>query len=132
MGTREAMQQLAEQLTTAGVPTRLDPRDVNPPGCWLQRVSQADDILAPDCTTLRVRVALIAPDIGAYQALGLLDGMYAAAVTVLDPNVDGTAYDRTFLLPDSSTAYPGTFYDTDVQVTPDPEPEPEPDPEPEE
>ena len=118
-----AMLEIAGLLQAADVPTWLDPRDVNVPGCWLQLVTMDDDTLGVDSSTFRVRVALIVPDVGTTEALGLLSPLYGKARGALRGNVAPAAL-RTFLLPDSSTAYPGLFYDVDVQVSPDTTPAP--------
>lgn len=120
-----SMLEAAGLLQDADVPTWVDPRDVNVPGCWVQLVTAAADTLDVACGTLRVRVCLIAPDVGTLEALGLLSELYAKALTVFRPNTGAPAATRTFLLPDSGTAYPGLFYDVDVQATtPDPAPDP--------
>src|SRR5262245_8331180 len=118
MQTREAMQQIADALTAGGVPTAIDPRDVNLPGGWLKRVSRLPDLLCGG-ETLQVQLWLIAPDIGTWDALGYLDDMYALAVDVLPPNSGNPSVDTTALLPDSATPYPATHYDALFQLTPD-------------
>jgi len=117
--TRAALQQLADALTAGGVPAAVDPRDVNLPGAWVQRVSRFEDLLG-DCATLRVRVMLISPDVGTWDALGHLDAMYDLATAVLPPNTGAPSLDRTVLLPDASTPYPATAIEADVQISPDP------------
>ena len=123
MQTRDALQQLADALTAGGVPTAIDPRDVNLPGAWIKRLSRHPDLLCGG-ETLRVQLWLIAPDIGTWDALGYLDDMYALAVDILPPNSGDPSTDATALLPDSATPYPATHYDALIQLTPDTTPSP--------
>jgi hypothetical protein len=116
--TRAALQQIADALTAGGVPAAVDPRDVTIPGAWVQRVWRAQDLLG-DAVTLRIRVLLVSPDVGAWDALGHLDAMYDLAYRVVPPNTGTPALDRTVLLPGSSTPYPATSIEADIQVTPD-------------
>lgn len=118
MKSRDALQQLADALTAGGVPTAIDPRNVNLPGGWIKRVSRVPDLLCGG-ETLVVRLWLISPDIGTYDALGYLDDMYDLASVVLLPNTGTPSTDATALLPDSATPYPATFYDSMFQMTDD-------------
>jgi len=117
--TRAALQQLADALTAGGVPAAVDPRDVVIPGAWVQRVWRLDDILGP-CITLRVRIMLISPDVGAWDALGHLDEMFDLAATIVHPNTGSPSLDRSVLLPGSSTPYPATALESDLQISPEP------------
>lgn len=119
MKSRDALQQIADALTAGGVPTAIDPRDVNLPGGWIKRVSRTPDLLCGG-ETLRVQLWLISPDVGTWDALGYLDDMYELAVDVLPPNSGAGSTDSTALLPDSATPYPATYYDALFQMTDDP------------
>jgi hypothetical protein len=119
-----AMGEAAAALQAGGVPTWVDPRDVNVPGCWVHLLTAAADVMHADCATLRLRVCLIVPDVGTTDALDLLSVLYADALAVYRPNTGTPAATRTFLLPDSATAYPGLFYDVDLQATTAPPPAP--------
>jgi hypothetical protein len=110
------MREVADALTAAGVPTSVDPRNVNLPGGWLQRLTLTPDLLCGG-GTLRLRVVLVAPDVGTEQALDILDDLLDAAWKVAQPNTGAGTTDRTILLPDSSTPYPATAYDVDYKIT---------------
>lgn len=116
MKSRDALAQIADALTAGGVPTAIDPRDVNLPGGWIKRVSRVPDLLCGG-ETLVVRLWLIAPDIGTWDALAYLDDMYDLAASILLPNTGVASTDATALLPDSPTPYPATFYDSFMQMT---------------
>lgn len=116
---RAALQQLADALTAGGVPAAVDPRDVVLPGALVQYVAWADDLLGA-CITLRVRVVLIAPDVGTWDALGHIDGMRDLAVQVLALNTGSPSLSTTQFLPDSSLPYPAEALESDLQVTPEP------------
>ena len=116
MKTADALAQLADALTAAGVPCALDPRDVQLPGAWLKRNGLTPDLLCGGMT-MRVRVMLISPDVGTLDALRFLDDLYALAHLVMPSNVPTPATDTTALLPDSATPYPATYFDVDVELT---------------
>jgi hypothetical protein len=120
LDTAGALHQLADALVAGGVPAFTDPRDEDLPGVWVQRVQVAYDILG-DSATLRVRLLMIAPDVGADDAMGELDRLEDACVDLLPPNIPGQVVTERgdVLLPDDPTLYPGRFYDIDAQITPD-------------
>jgi len=121
--TRDALQQIADALTAGGVPTAIDPRDVNLPGGWIKRLSRLPDLLCGG-ETLTVQLWLISPDLGTWDALGYLDDMYALAAEVLPPNSGSPSADATALLPDSATPYPAMHYDALIQLIPETTPSP--------
>ena len=131
--TRGALEQIADALTAGGVNAFIDPRDNDLPGVWVQRQTLALAVLG-DCATLRIRLLMVAPDIGTYDALAELDALEAGCLELLPPNTSGPTTDRgDVLLPDDVTLFPGRFYDVDLQISaePDPAPDPAPDPLPE-
>lgn len=125
LDSRGALQEIADTLTAAGVPAFVDPRDAVLPGVWVQRALLAYDLLG-SCATLRIRLLMVAPDIGTWDALGELDALEAACVGIMRPNGRaGVLTDRgDVLLPDNPTLYPGRSYDVDVQLEPETEPAP--------
>lgn len=128
--TRGALEQIADALTAGGVNAFVDPRDNALPGVWVQRQALALDVLG-DCATLRVRLLMVSPDLGTWDALAELDALETGCLELIRPNTSAPVTDRgDVLLPDDGTLYPGRWYDVDVQITPEPDP-PDPDPQPE-
>jgi hypothetical protein len=127
INTRAELQTVADALTAGGVPAAVDPRDVSLPGAWVQRRTITRDLLGGG-VTMRVRVWLIAPDVGMWGALELLDEMYDVAVIAgVIPNVDGTTTDVvTGPIGGMTGTFPACVFDVDCTVTPDPGPAPPP------
>ena len=124
LDTRAALEQIADALTAGGTPAFVDPRDNDLPGVWVQRAQMLYDVLC-EGATLRVRLLMVSPDIGTYDALGELDALEAACIALVPPNTGGPVTDRgDVLLPDDPTLHQGRWYDVDVQITPDPDPPP--------
>jgi hypothetical protein len=123
--TRGALQEIADTLTAAGTSAFVDPRDADLPGVWVQRNLMALDLLG-SCATLRIRLLMVSPNVGTWDALGFLDELETACTALMRPNVNaGIVSDRgDVLLPDNPTLYPGRWYDVDVQIEPEPEPAP--------
>jgi hypothetical protein len=110
-----ALQDLADQLTAAGVPSAVDPRAVNPPGARVEPQIRGHQLLA-GAQTVRVRVSLVAPDIGVLDELKILDDLYAKSLTVFTPNTGlASVYGQT-QLPDRQTPYPALHLYLDVDV----------------
>jgi len=116
MRSRDAMLEVVDALASAGVSATIDPRNVNLPGVWVQRLTLTPDLLCGG-QTMRLRLVLVAPDVGTEQALDILDDLLDAAYKVAQPNTGTGTTDRTVLLPDSATPYPATYYDVDYQIT---------------
>jgi len=71
----ETLAEVADTLTAAGVPTAVDPRDVNIPGGWVTVGPIGFDYLSSGVRTIAVDVFLIARDTGTPDSLGALGDM---------------------------------------------------------
>lgn len=80
----EALEDLAQQLTAAGIPADIDPARVPVPGAWV--AAEEMQVVTLDGTQqLHVDVHLIVPDNGTRAALEQLQTMLATALSVIDP-----------------------------------------------
>lgn len=79
---RDALERVAGDLTTAGVPAVVDPRELNAPGAWVTVAPISYDRLAAGVRTLQADVFLIARDLGTPDALDALADMLDLAAGV--------------------------------------------------
>jgi len=82
-----ALEELADLLTTAGVPAATDRARLQLPGAWVTSSSIGEVTLAGSAT-LRASVFLVAPAAGDWEPVRVLSGLLAKALTVIDPDED--------------------------------------------
>lgn len=73
----DALQDIADMVTAAGVPAALDPRDLELPGAWVTPGAVSFDVLDADTAHMRFDVYLVAREHGAKVSLNTLGGMLA-------------------------------------------------------
>lgn len=76
---------LRSALAGAGIPTTLEPGDVQVPGAWVS-VRSMEPLTLDDAWTVRFHVYLVAPAVGALEAWDHLSKMLDRALTVLSPD----------------------------------------------
>lgn len=80
-----AARELAADLTAAGLPTGLDPRNLNPPCAYLAPRLIDYDRLDAATQTVQWELYLLAPDTEPVRALDMLTGLLDTLATVADP-----------------------------------------------
>jgi hypothetical protein len=103
---RLALTPIRDALAGAGVPASLDPASVQLPGAWITARS-IDQMTMRGGGRLTYHLYLIAPAVPTLQALDILNGLYDAALPVIDPvTEEGDIVDlaQSVLLPSN----PGT------------------------
>lgn len=100
-----ALKDLAQLLTTAGVPASLDRSTMRVPGAWVRPDTVTPLSLAGETGPARARVSvlLVAPLEGDAEALADLCRLLSKALTVLDPDDD---VDTSVLLTIRTNAHP--------------------------
>ncbi|WP_280383360.1 hypothetical protein [Nocardia wallacei] len=88
MNFLDAIDHVRDELRSVGIRADHEPRDVNPPGAWLQLASIAHHQMLCGANSVRVYVFLIVPDIGTAEASRLLSVLLTTALGVLDPDED--------------------------------------------
>lgn len=82
----EALSEVTDRLTTAGIPHAIDPRDLNLPGVLLTVRARTWDTLDADASTVTIEAIAIAPDTGQpLHTLDVLDTLISRCAAVLDP-----------------------------------------------
>jgi hypothetical protein len=99
-----ACQDLADQLTAAGVPATLSRSTLRIPGAWVMPATATRLTLA-GAGTVRVNVLLVAPSAGNkdQEALEDCQGLLVKALTVFDPD---EAVDTSVVFPHNNNALP--------------------------
>lgn len=115
MTIREALQELADLITAAGVPASIDPGLVNAPGAWIHAATCERDTLGGGYL-VRAHVELVVPDYDVATALDALDGLLAKVLTVAVPD-DPVKLDQGLALADGSML-PAWSVPIDLTTTP--------------
>lgn len=116
----DQLDQLAELLKGAGIRSvDVDPGAVNLPGCWIELVHVAADVLAG--FTIRVNLVFLARDNDPRRAAGALQTMFNAAAPVIADlgGQAGNALFGTWVMPGSTTPLPGISVPLDASFTAD-------------
>ena len=85
---RDRLVSLRDALAGAGIPTAVDPDQVDVSkrgGAWVRAVRMQAATL-DDAWEVRYQVHLIAPDVGVLEAWDLLSALLDRALTVIDPD----------------------------------------------
>lgn len=88
MGIRAGLDRLAASLTAAGVPTAVDPRNLNPPCAWVTGKTMSSPHFLCGSGLITADVYLIVPDSGTPTALDALDVLLDKALTVVTAEGD--------------------------------------------
>lgn len=115
MTISQALQQLAELITSAGVPANVDPGLVNAPGAWVHAETCERDTLGGGWL-VRAHVELVTPDYDLPTALATLDTLLAKVLTVATPD-DAVKLDAGLALADGSLL-PAWTVPIDLTTTP--------------
>lgn len=91
----EALQNVADVLTAAGVQAVVDATDLNLPGAWVTPGDIGYERLNGAVFTLDMNIYLIAPDIPPAAALDALGGLLVLAGTALGAAVSATPVSLT-------------------------------------
>lgn len=81
--------EIAEALTSAGVPTTLDPTTVPVPGAWLTLQAVTPDLLGGLVSAV-AELVLVAPDVGHVAAMTYLLDMYGDVIGLITAASQGT------------------------------------------
>jgi len=112
-----ALQDIADQITAAGVPATTDPRNLNLPGAWVTPGTVSFDVLDAQTAFMRFDVYLVAPDHGAVHSLNALGEQLAQLRTALPI---GEAQPVMVNLPNhGADAMPALLISIDAQLTED-------------
>jgi len=101
--TLESLADLATALSAAGVPTSMDPSDVNTPGGWLSLENLVPATMGGGWR-LETAVYLIVDEKDARRALADLAALLTTTLTVLRP--DGPVVSQGVILPNGPTPLP--------------------------
>lgn len=114
---RPALTGLRDELAGAGIPASLNPGEVRTPGAWVTaRDIPLDSLTLAGHGSLRARIWLVAPDVGALQAWDVLGELLDQALTVIGPDSD-IALNQAITLPHTpSTPLPAFRLDVDLPL----------------
>lgn len=76
---------LRDSLAGAGIPTTLNPGEVNPPGCWVQ-ISDITALTMDEGYSVRFLLHLAVPEASAIEAWDNLSDLLDKALTVVEPD----------------------------------------------
>lgn len=76
---------LRAALAGAGVPATLEPADVQTEGAWVS-MRTITPLTMDEGYSVRFHVYLVAPGVGALEALDVLGGLLTRALTVIEPD----------------------------------------------
>lgn len=107
----DALNELAQLLTTAGVPASIDPAKVQAPGAWIE-ADTLKPITLDGRHELNVNIHLIVQDHGTTASLEQLEQLLTIALAIVDPRspvqLDGYVATRDGKLP--AFTIPTTLY----------------------
>ncbi|UVK60160.1 tail terminator [Arthrobacter phage SerialPhiller] len=111
----DALQDIANMVTAAGVPAAVDPRNLNLPGAWVTPNTVGFDVLDADTAHMRFDVYLVTGDHGAVESLNSLGAMLTK---VRKPLQVGDAQPVMVNLPNHGAgALPALLISIDAQIT---------------
>ncbi|WP_024794196.1 hypothetical protein [Tomitella biformata] len=103
-----------DELKSAGLSATAEPADLNPPCAWVA-VDKVEHSLLCGGGVVRVRIYLIAPDVGTMQAHRTLSEMLDKALTVIDPDQD-TVLDEGIRLPAGGGPLPAYMVTAEIET----------------
>lgn len=113
----QSLQDIADQVTAAGVPASVDARNLNLPGAWVTPGLVSFDVMDAATAFMRFDVYLVAPDHGAVHSLDALGGMLAKLRQAIPV---GEAQPVMVNLPNhGADAMPALLISIDAQLTED-------------
>jgi hypothetical protein len=111
---------VVDRLKAAGLVATLDPRDLNPPGVWVQIETVRRDRFDADTWSGEWVLLAIAPDVGTAGALRILGELVAKIYTAFPTAADALAQSVT--LPSGGDPLPAFRVPLALKASDDPEP----------
>jgi hypothetical protein len=108
----QALEELAQRLTDAGVRATVDRARLSVPGAWIMPMTAREERLDRG-GMVRVSVLLVAPQSSDLEALKTLCGLLDLALEVIDPDED---VDTSVVLPVNDNPLPAFRLVVDLNV----------------